>query len=177
MVSKNVIIIRKILLFMVLISTHYVKSCDCKTPKTLKAIQQTEILQSDYIFVGEVMSFDFNTNTFEIRVIESFKGSFNEETIVGHFDAYCGPNINSKGRWIIYSHKGSNEEIIINACGLTRSFIEPESNIMASDAPLPPPANHIETNDETNNDLMERKIKAKVDLQKEIEILRTKDFK
>lgn len=103
------------------------KSYACNCPKTeeLKIKQITEYEKAECIFIGQILEIDSNKNIFTIKVVEPFKGSTKGEIYKGNFDPICGPNIDHKGKWLIYGNLLNNNLSIIN-CGLSRSFKKPE---------------------------------------------------
>lgn len=160
------------ILFLTFLISSKSVACDCKAPKSLKEIQNREFTNSKYIFIGEILKIDTKTHTFKIKVIESFKGVKNGKVYSGIYNKFCGPVINEVGKWLIYANYHSGNEIKINACGITRSFKNPESNISATRPPKPPSSNL--TKSQINKERANRKLRAKFDLENEIADLRTR---
>ena len=106
-----------------------VHACNCPIVKDLEKIQQYELKNSECIFIGEVINVDSENELFEVRVFESFNGDGIGNIYVGTYDSQCGPKVDEKGRWLIYGNFGTDSELIVNSCGLTRSFENPENNI------------------------------------------------
>jgi hypothetical protein len=147
-------------------------ACDCKIPKSLKEIQNREFTESKYIFIGEILKIDSKKNTFEIKVIESFKGVLNGKVYRGIYSQWCGPIIDKSGKWLIYANRKSDNLIQIRTCGITRSLKNPENNISATRVPDPPPLKQTKSQNmkvQTNWKLI-----AKSDLENEIAELRKK---
>jgi len=107
-------------------------ACTCAKPISLKAIQDYEYENSEFVFIGEVIELNLNINYFKIRVIESFKGGDKEAIYSGTYDEQCGPIIGRKGKWLIYANLNSNNILEVNECGLTRSLKNPEYNTVIS---------------------------------------------
>lgn len=147
-------------------------ACDCKIPKTLKEIQKREFTESRYIFIGEVLKIDFKKHTFEIKVIESFKGVLNGKVYGGIYNQQCGPIIDKSGKWLIYATRKSNNLIQIRTCGITRSFKNLGNNISATRVSNPPPLN--QTKVQNMKVQSNWKLRAKSDLENEIAELRKK---
>ena len=148
-------------------------ACDCKISKNLKDIQKREFTESKYIFIGEILKIDSKKHTFEIKVIESFKGVLNGKVYRGIYNQSCGPIIDKSGKWLIYANRKSDNLIQIRACGITRSFKNPESNISATKIPNPPPLN--QTKSQNMKVQSNWKLRAKSDLENEIAELRKKN--
>ncbi|MCW2120238.1 hypothetical protein [Flavobacterium sp. 7A] len=145
-------------------------ACDCKIPNSLKEIQNREFTESKYIFIGEILKINSKKNTFEIKVIESFKGVLNGKIYRGINNQWCGPVIDKSGKWLIYANRKSDNLIQIRTCGLTRSFKNPEKNIPSTRVPDLPPVKQSKSQNmkiQTN-----WKLKDKSDLENEIAELR-----
>jgi hypothetical protein len=160
------------ILFLTFFITSKVFACDCKVPKSLKAIQDREFENSECIFIGEVFKIDTDKNTFEIKVIESFRGNKIGTVHIGIYDQLCGPVIDEKGKWLIYGNYNSDNLIEINACGISRSFGNPEYNTLATRPPKPISPNEKESESQAEKKRAEWKLKAKSDLENEIADLR-----
>ena len=160
------------ILFLIFLISSKSFACDCKDSKSLKEIQNREFTNSKYIFIGEILKIDTKKHTFEIRVIESFKGVKNGKVYSGIYDELCGPIIDEVGKWLIYANHYSSNVIKIKACGISRSFKNPGHNISATKPPKPLPLNASKSQikEETTN----WKLKAKSDLENEIAFLRTR---
>ena len=160
------------LLFLTFLVTSKAFACDCKVPKSLKAVQDREFENSECIFIGEVIKIDTEKNSFEIKVIESFSGDEIGKIYSGIYDDLCGPIIDEKGKWLIYANYSSDNLIEINACGITRSFKRPEYNVSATRPPEPLPPNEKESKSKAEKKRAEWKLRAKSDLENEIIDLR-----
>ena len=160
------IFILSILSFLISIKSF---ACDCKE-KSLKELQDIEFENSECIFIGEVLTFDLENNTFEIKVTESFNGDKVGKIYNGIYNEYCGSVVDEIGKWIIYANPYNESIIEINACGISRSFENPQKNIQALKPPVPPKLNQKIAN--YNKLKAERKVKAKSDLKEEISYLR-----
>lgn len=112
-------------------------ACNCSIPRSLKAIQDWEYEYSECIFIGEVFKIDKENNLFEVKVVESFNGDEIGKTYIGIYDKFCGPEIDEKGKWLIYANDNTDSMIEINSCGITRSFNNPENNGVATKPPGP----------------------------------------
>ena len=117
-----------ILIFWI-IGIFEIHACNCPIVKDLKKIQQYELDNSECIFIGEVISVDRENELFEVRVFESFNGETIGNIYVGTYDSQCGPIVDEKGKWLIYGNFGKDSELMVNSCGLTRSFENPQNNI------------------------------------------------
>lgn len=159
-----------IILFLTFLISSKSVACDCKIPKSLKEIQNREFTNSKYIFVGEVLKIDAKKHTFEIKVIESFKGVKNGKVYSGIYGESCGPVIDEVGKWLIYAKSSTGNVIKINICGLTRSFKNPEHNISATKLPKPPSPNASKS--QIKKGTANRKLRSKSDLENEITNLR-----
>ena len=85
--------------------------------------------QSDIILTVEVLAIGKDRKTFTFKVIEVFKGGLKAgDTLTGANDLNCGPNVETKGKWLIYAKKKAGK-FEVNSCGLSRSFSNPERNI------------------------------------------------
>nr|WP_298996048.1 hypothetical protein [uncultured Allomuricauda sp.] len=164
--------IYKILICALVLTSTKVCACLCKVLESLKEIQDLEFKNSECIFIGEVLEVDAFNDSFRFKVIESFKGEERGEIYNGKYDALCGPIINETGKWLIYGNFNKENQIIINHCGLTRSFNKPESNISASKPPMPPQPDEKVTESEEKKEMAKWRLRAKSDLSNEIKALR-----
>jgi len=168
----------KIITFIILSfsSSFNLFACDCKHQGNLKVLQKIEFDNSECIFIAEVLKIDPETNTFIFKVMESFSENSIDNIQIGVYDEFCGPTINEKGRWLIYGNFDSENRIKINHCGLSRSFKNPENNIMVLPAPLLKPDLKInrKERDKEQSDYKRRAQKiAQEDLKSEISNLRS----
>lgn len=159
-----------IILFLTFLISSKSIACDCKGPVSLKEIQNREFTNSKYIFIGEILKIDIKKHTFEVKVIESFKGVKNGKVYGGTYNELCGPVINKDGKWLIYANYYLGNVIKINACGITRSFKNPESNNSATKPPKPMPSNALKS--QIKKETTNWKFRAKSDLENEIADLR-----
>ena len=143
-------------------------ACNCPKVQELKDKQISEYENSECIFIGEILHIDFKNHTFKVKILESFKGSEIGEIYTGIFDPSCGPRIDHTGKWIIYGSFYHSNILTINECSLSRSFKKPEFG-------------HYKISKPDNYADLEywdfiKKI-AKIELDKEIQILRNKAVK
>lgn len=156
-------------------------ACDCGPLEKLDTIREKEYGNSDVVFTGRIISLSEGWEDFQIGVTEFFKGKIKRGQILsGKNNTGCEPYIDKGGEWLIYG-KIVNDSLVINPCGLSRSFDFPYENRYFRSIPVPPlPAGR----DSTFNDA-ERikkivdtgklyKEKAKEELKEEIEMLRKK---
>tara|TARA_B100001059_G_C17461442_1_gene392329 strand:+ start:142 stop:579 length:438 start_codon:yes stop_codon:yes gene_type:complete len=101
-------------------------ACHCPKTKELKEKQITEYENSECVFIGEIINIDIEKRTFEIKVIESFKGSEIGVIYNGNLNSSCGPRIRTKGKWLMYGNFYNSNTFTPNECGLSRSFKKPE---------------------------------------------------
>lgn len=156
-------------------------ACDCGPLEKLDTIREKEYENSDVVFTGRIISLSEGWVDFKIGVTESFKGNIKKGQILsGKNNTDCEPYINSGGDWLIYG-KIVNGSLVINPCGLSRSFDFPYDNRYFRSIPVPPlPAER----DSTFNDAGRIKAivdtgkkyqkKAVTELKEEIEMLRKK---
>lgn len=145
-------------------------ACDCRDSKDVKEIQNREFTNSKYIFIGEISKIDTKKHTFEVKVIESFKGVKNGKVYRGVYNKLCGPIIDEVGKWLIYGTSYSDNAIKVNVCGLTRSFENPEHIFSATQPPKPLPSKASKS--QIEKETIAWKERAKADLAKEIAVLR-----
>ena len=155
-----------LILFLTLLIPKVSFACEC-LPSSLVSAQKIEFENSDCILIGEVLEIDPKNDTFKVKVIESFNGDENDIVYNGIYNRFCAPIINKKGKWLIYGNINDDGLLEINACGLTRSFKNPEDNIFGL-------GTDFATYPETEKEKTERIKKAKSDLIDEIKILRSK---
>ncbi|MBR9833145.1 hypothetical protein GYB57_13440 [bacterium] len=138
-----------------------------------------EILNSDLIFIGEVIEINIEENYSIIQPIEVFKSDqVLKEPIKINIDIYCEPIIYSKGKWLIYA-SFFDDRLMVNVCGLTRSFKKPDENRYFQLPPPPPPPSPKDTVEVTYTEYkipkyirLENRKTAIKELEKEVEILR-----
>lgn len=84
-----------LLLFLIINLKSY--SCDC--PKIDKKTYLNKALKSyDLVFLGELIKFDTINRTYEFRIIELFKGKYNQKYIRGISEnSSCGILPSEKG--------------------------------------------------------------------------------
>ena len=145
-------------------------ACDCRDSKDLKEIQNREFTNSKYIFIGEISKIDTKKHTFEVKVIESFKGAKNGKVFKGLYNKLCGPVIDEVGKWLIYGTSYSGNTIKVSVCGLTRSFKNPEHIFSVTKPPKPLPSKASKS--QIEKETIAWKERAKSDLAKEIAVLR-----
>ncbi len=162
----------KILVWTLMLVSIRGVACTCSVPKSLKAIQDFEFENSECIFIGEVLELDPDSSIFKFKVVESFKGEEIGTVYSGKYDKMCGPIIDETGNWLIYGNFNDENQIVINHCGLTRSFNKPENNISATKPPPPPTPNKKETESEVEKQIADWRLRAKSDLESEINGLR-----
>lgn len=158
------------ILFLTFLISSKSNACDCKNSKSLKEIQNREFTNSKYIFIGEILKIDTKRHTFEIKVIESFKGVKNGKVYSGIYGEFCEPVIDEVGKWLIYANSYPGNVIKINACGITRSFKNPGHNISATRPPKPPPSNASKS--QIKKETANWELRSKSDLENEITDLR-----
>ena len=158
-----------LILFLIFLIPNLSNACECGIPKSLKSVQNREFENSNCILIGEVLEIDSENDTFKVKVIESFNGDEIGKTYSGIYNRYCEPIIDKKGKWLIYGNINELGLLEISLCGLTRSFKNPEKNFQVFVL-----GNDLSTDQETEKEKSERVKKAKSDLNREIEILRTK---
>ncbi|WP_396591161.1 hypothetical protein [Allomuricauda sp. R78024] len=165
--------IYKILICALVLTSTKICACSCKVPESLKEIQDSEFENSECIFIGEVLEVDAFNNSFKFKVIESFKDEKSGEIYNGKYDALCGPIINETGKWLIYGNFNDENQIVINHCGLTRSFNKPENNISTlNPPPMPPQPDEKVTESKDEKEITKWRLRAKSDLNNEIIALR-----
>jgi len=161
-----------ILIWILILTSSEAIACTCSVPKSLKAIQDYEYEISECIFIGEVLEIDSIPSRFTFKILESFKGVENGTIYIGKYDPMCGPIIDETGKWLIYGSFNDENHIVINHCGLTRSFKRPEHNVSATEPPIPPTLpNKKETESEFEKEIIKWRLRAKSDLENEIKSL------
>ena len=168
----------RLLFFIFILGFNSANGCTCTIPTSLKSIQEWEHENSSAIYIVDVVELDRSDDCFEFKIVESFKGKWTNAIITGNYDSQCGPSITQKGRWLIYGDY-LDGKFMVNACGLSRSFNNPEYNIAATNPPPPPPPEEPSSRDEIDQhkqrDFIWRKNKvpqAHKDLKDEIVWLR-----
>lgn len=108
-----------LLLFLIINLKSY--SCDC--PQIDKKTYLNKALKSyDLFFLGELIKFDTINRTYEFRIIELFKGKYNQKTIKGYSEnSSCTRFPRIKGHWIIFSQL-INNKINLDGCNPSYSY-------------------------------------------------------
>lgn len=166
----------KIFIWFLIITSSKAVACTCSVPKSLKAIQDYEYEISECIFIGEVLEIDSELNIFTVKVLESFKGVENGTIYIGKYDPMCGPIIDQTGKWLIYASFNDENHMVINHCGLTRSFKRPEHNVSATKPPMPPLPNKKVKESGVEKKITDWRLRAKSDLEHEISELRKQTY-
>jgi len=139
--------IRKITLTLCLtILSYSIYACDCKSKKSIDEARLTEMTSSDIVFIGEITKISDDKKLLTIVVEEIFKGDLvKEQELIFNNNLYCDPYVDKPGRWLIYASKIEGQ-LMINICGLSRSFKNPEDNRYFWIKP-PSPARPVLNND------------------------------
>lgn len=171
---------RLTLIILLFITWTDLLACDCHR-MTFKERQGESIKDTPLIFVGDVLTSDTEKQTYEIKIIEIFKGEIKTKIIKGKVMTSCS-GFPDKGRWIIYATTFDNGVIDFDRCGLSRSFENPHHiYIWATDYKIPPPPTReyetdskysIQSNIDFEKEMTRLKEKALNDLEIEIERLR-----
>ena len=156
----------------------------CKSELSLDKARIEEFKISDLVFIWEVIEINETEEYAIVQPIELFKSDKKFiEPIIINIDIYCEPIIYSKGKWLIYA-SNFEEKLMVNVCGLTRSFKQPDENRYFQLLPPPPPPPPA-PEDTVKIDITEyiipehlrlenRKI-AITELEKEVELLKEKN--
>ncbi|CAN5247829.1 hypothetical protein BH23BAC1_BH23BAC1_50380 [soil metagenome] len=112
--------------------------CDYSIP--LKKKQKTEYNSADLIFIGRVTHINEEDKTYEMEIIEVFKGNHHAKTIKGKSWGMCSsiPST-SKGKWIIYANFIESDFVGLSPCGLSRSLNNPHQIPVKEYNIIPPP--------------------------------------
>jgi hypothetical protein len=155
-------------------------ACDCHQ-RTFKETQEQSIKDTPLIFVGDVVTSNEKEGTYEIKIVEIFKGEVKTKIIKGKALTSCS-GFPDKGRWIIYAMMFDNGVIDFDGCGISRSFENPHHiYVWATDYKIPPPPTKeyetdskysIQANIDFQKAMTRLKEKALNDLEAEIEGLR-----
>jgi len=163
---------KKYLLFTILLISIYGFACSCPPIFKLAQIQKIEIENSECIFIGEVIEVDNEELTYKIRVTESLDGNDIPGNIyTGKNWKGCEPFIEENGKWIIYGHM-EDGFLSTNKCGISRSFENPVIVIKLKELEL------YENKTQSEKKLIFQKLrdeeimKARKELENEIEHLR-----
>jgi len=166
-----------IFVLILLTSSDYLSACDCKELGGLDSLREKGFRFSDLVFHGELL--EITDSSFSIRVIESFKGEYQSETIIGKAVTSCSLFPKHKGQWIIYANYNTNETYIdISQCLSSRSRVEPWCTY-CYDPPPPPQLKNKMTKEEKlveerafNQYERDTKMKAVEDWDRELVLLR-----
>jgi hypothetical protein len=151
-------------------------ACDCKS-RTLAENQKSELNDSKLVFIADVISSDSAKGTYELRVVELFKGHTKETTITGNPQTSCS-GFARIGRWLVYAEVFDGKSIDFNICGLSRSFDNPQFANASEYYPAGPlreevdPKRSIHQQIEFEKEMLRIKLRALSDLEIEIEHLR-----
>lgn len=157
-------------------------SCDCKS-LDCDSLQKVSFKHADLVFLGNLVVSDTATKTYTFKILELFKGTYEEKTIVGAFShSLCKIFPNDRGLWIVYANFINDSTITMDWCGFSRSMANPqEAPCYVNQTPPPPPP---EINDNrTENEIIigqlnhklwlsELKFEALTDWVNELEWLR-----
>ena len=144
-------------------------ACDCGMNK-LSELQKSEILNSECIFIGEVIKVNITDLTFEIKVTESLDGGDKIGNIyTGKNWKACSPFVEKNGKWIVYGHM-EDGFLRLNMCGISRSFDNPIVNPLM----IPSAENNNDIKSKTELDKLQAENikKAQTELELEITALR-----
>ena len=163
--------------FILLLSSIPGLACECAEIKNLAEAQKKEFERSEMVFIGQVVSSDYNKGVYQIKIIEQFKGKSKPKTITGKPHGYCSlfPS-KEDDLWLIYAEVSSDGSIYIPDCGLSRSFRSPYG--FSDEIRIPPPSPPLPLKDAVMDELdwevtvANYRRKALLVLKKEIEQLR-----
>ncbi|EMR01174.1 hypothetical protein [Cesiribacter andamanensis] len=149
-------------------------SCDCKMVKDLMEVQKHEFTYSDLVFIGEVVHSDINSGTYQLKIVELFKGKSKSKFICVTAGT-CSPLPEKEdGFWLVYANILDVGTIRVDGCGLSRSFRFPYTQ--SSESPVPPPPRPTKDlmMDELKGLIIESEYRNKAlqVLKEEIELLR-----
>lgn len=110
-------------LYLILFLIINLKSYSCDCPQIDKKTYLNKALKSyDLIFFGELIKFDTINRTYEFRIIELFKGKYNQKTIKGYSENLgCSIFPRIKEHWIIFSEL-INNKINLDGCNPSYSY-------------------------------------------------------
>jgi hypothetical protein len=157
---------RLLFISLILLNCSDLFACDCRS-RTLKEAQSESINNSPLIFVGDVLFSDQEKQTYDIEIVEVFKGEVKTKIIKGKLMDSCS-RLPDKGLWIIYAKSFENGVIEFDICGLSRSFENPHNLVWATDYEIPPPPTTEYDKDSKYS------IQANINFQKEMTTLRRK---
>lgn len=112
-------------ILLIFMFTQNIFACDC-VPKSLVELQNSEMENSECMFVGEIFEIN-NDLTYKIRVVESLDGGDLQGNVyIGKNWKSCQPYVEEMGFWLVY---GSTENgfLKMNLCGISRSFEKPQA--------------------------------------------------
>jgi len=152
--------------FILLLTSIKLLACDCAPIKNADRALDHEFKFVDDVFIGDVKWFNNDSTTYEVIVCEVFKGDLKPgQKIKGVNKGLCGPFVLKTGEWIFLGTYSTNFKV--HDCGLTTKLDEPWTIL-----PPPPPP---ETEEELGQDWLDKwKIKARLEAQRQIEVLRNK---
>ena len=163
--------LKNILLIIAISLTNNSFGCDCKDLGPLDSLRQISYVESELVFLGELVEYDTTNFTYSFRIIEQFKGEQRESIIKGKYFDSCSEFPHDNGMWIVYADL--REGLIdINQCLASRSKANP---ICINCYELPRPLSTASTEkDKENfeNEINRLKTKAQEDWENEIQLLR-----
>lgn len=163
----------KFILIIFLISSSQVYSCDCKT-RSIENAREIDYQKFELVFLGKIVK--ISKNVAKVKVLESYKG-LTHSVLTIDMVTDCPSNIRLNEKWLIYTNCRRGK-IAIDECSMSRSLSNPIKTFIYYTEKLNFPLS-IRDFDSKNNltELELLKIKASMDLEEEIGLLRYKSLK
>nr|WP_315171930.1 hypothetical protein [uncultured Flavobacterium sp.] len=107
---------QKILFLLTFICFNKAFSCDCPPHKRENMVSKG-LERAEIVFYGELIKIDSISQTYSFRVIEMFKGSYNNYLIKGKaINSNCDIFPFKKDLWIVYASFNKDNTIHMNYC-------------------------------------------------------------
>ncbi|MGZ9676243.1 hypothetical protein [Flavobacterium sp. GNP001] len=107
---------QKILFLLTFICFNKAFSCDCP-PHKRETMVSKGLEKAEIVFFGELIKIDSISRTYSFRIIETFKGSYNNYLIKGKaINNNCEIFPFKKDLWIVYASFNKDNTIHLNYC-------------------------------------------------------------
>lgn len=112
-----------ILQFLITVNCYSTKD---RADISLDTLQNLSTKSSDLIFLGKLIRADTINATMVFKILESFKGSFAQDTVVVQWEKHTHVYSVDYCIWLVYVNKSIDSTFVLNTNGLSRSIDHPE---------------------------------------------------
>lgn len=159
---------RYITILLLFFSSCSSSACDCASIRDLEGAQKALYENADIVFIGKVIEKDSDYG-YRFSIVEMCKGDSHLSTVDGTSDKSCVVSPDKVGElWLVYGHFTDDGRMVMDECGISRSFDHPY--LYLSGETIPGPLNT--KSEDQALDIIDSNYQWAVLKQKHLEILR-----